>query len=108
MKKYCCQNIKLRFIISGFLIIFISYYVWWPKYYGLSFIALGVVCNALAVFLNVGKMPVANFPDEMLPYKQLGDNTRVKFLCDIFNIGRASFSIGDVLAVIGLILFIVL
>ena len=66
------------------------------------------MCNALAVFLNVGKMPVANFPDEMLPYKQLGDNTRVKFLCDIFNIGRASFSIGDVLAVIGLILFIVL
>ncbi|MBU3143027.1 DUF5317 domain-containing protein [Clostridium sp. CF012] len=81
---------------------------------------LGFLLNAIPIFLNGGAMPVSakaaeaagltlNMSKEGL-YSLINENTRVWFLGDIIPLTflrNFAISIGDIIAVIGLMLFII-
>ena len=81
---------------------------------------LGFLLNAIPIFLNGGAMPVSakaaeiagitlNISKEGL-YSLINGNTRLWFLGDIFPLTflmHFAISIGDIIAVVGLMLFII-
>ena len=81
---------------------------------------LGFLLNAIPIFLNGGAMPVSakaaetagltlNMSKEGL-YTLINENTRVWFLGDIIPLTflrNFAISIGDIIAVLGLMLFII-
>ncbi len=81
---------------------------------------VGFMLNAIAIFANGGVMPVSSSAIETIGfstnvhteglYNLINSNTNLSFLGDIIPIdfiGRFIVSIGDVIAAIGMILFIV-
>jgi hypothetical protein len=84
------------------------------------FMCIGFLLNALPIFLNGGAMPVSleavrvaglteNVTSEGL-YRLIDENTKLWFLCDIIPLTflrNFAISIGDIIAAIGLMLFII-
>lgn len=69
--------------------------------------ALGVLCNAIVVVSNGNKMPVlkTKYIEKVYGERhiEISDETRFKYLGDVFSIGHFAFSCGDVLLFCGLI-----
>lgn len=107
----------LDFIMYSLLVIFI-YSNRKNKY--IVLMGVGFLLNATAIFLNGGAMPVSakaaetagitlNVTKEGL-YTLINENTRLWFLGDIIPktfLRKFAISIGDIIAVIGLMLFII-
>jgi Family of unknown function (DUF5317) len=71
-----------------------------------AWIIIGVIMNRSALYFNGGKMPVkidCSFETES--HKNLTPETRLKFLCDIFETQSRIFSAGDVVLISGTIVF---
>ena len=107
----------LNFIMYILLVAFI-YFNRKNKY--IVIMGLGFLLNAIPIFLNGGAMPVSakaaetaglslNMSKEGL-YTLINENTRVWFLGDIIPLTflrNFAISIGDIIAVLGLMLFII-
>ncbi|MBU3188857.1 DUF5317 domain-containing protein [Clostridium bowmanii] len=107
----------LDFIMYGLLVIFIYFN---RKNKFILLMGLGFLLNAIAIFLNGGTMPVGakaahtagltlNMSKEGL-YSLINENTKVWFLGDIIPLTflrNFAISIGDIIAVVGLMLFII-
>lgn len=107
----------LDFIMYGLLAAFI-YFNRKNKY--IVFMGLGFLVNAIPIFLNGGAMPVSakaaetagltlNMSKEGL-YTLINENTRMWFLGDIIPLTflrNFAISIGDIIAVLGLMLFVI-
>ena len=107
----------LDFIMYVLLVTFI-YFNRKNKY--IVLMGLGFLLNAIPIFLNGGAMPVSakaaetaglslNMSKEGL-YSLINENTRVWFLGDIIPLTflrHFAISIGDIIAVLGLMLFII-
>ena len=107
----------LDFVMYILLVIFI-YFNRKNKY--IVLMGLGFLLNAIPIFLNGGAMPVSakaaetagltlNISKEGL-YTLINENTRVWFLGDIIPLTflrNFAISIGDIIAVVGLMLFII-
>ena len=107
----------LDFIMYTLLVAFI-YFNRRDKY--IVLMGVGFLLNAIPIFLNGGAMPVSakaaetagltlNISKEGL-YTLINENTRVWFLGDIFPLTflrNFAISIGDIIAVVGLMLFII-
>ena len=108
----------LDFIMYTLLIVFI-YYNRKDKY--IVLMGVGFLLNAIPIFLNGGAMPVSakaaatagitlNISKEGL-YTLINENTRLWFLGDIIPLTflrNFAISIGDIIAVVGLMLFIIM
>lgn len=107
----------LDFIMYSLLAIF-TYFNRKNKY--IVLMALGFLLNAIPIFLNGGAMPVSakaaetagltlNISKEGL-YTLINENTRLWFLGDIIPLTflrNFAISIGDIVAAVGLMLFII-
>jgi hypothetical protein len=107
----------LDFIMYTLLAMFV-YFNRKDKY--IVIMGLGFLLNAIPIFLNGGAMPVSakaataaglslNMSKEGL-YTLINENTRVWFLGDVIPLTflrNFAISIGDILALLGLILFII-
>lgn len=108
----------LDFIMYTLLIVFI-YFNRRDKY--IVLMGVGFLLNAIPIFLNGGAMPVSakaaetagltlNISKEGL-YTLINENTRLWFLGDIIPLTflrNFAISIGDIIAVVGLMLFIIM
>lgn len=83
-------------------------------------IGIGFLLNAAAIFSNGGVMPVAHSamasvsitqnPSSIGLYSLVDSSTKLKFLCDVIPVkflANAVVSIGDIIAAIGIMLFII-
>jgi len=81
---------------------------------------IGFLLNAIAIFLNGGAMPVSAKAAEIAGitldisneglYTLINENTRVRFLGDVIPktfLRNFAISIGDILAMLGLMLFVI-
>jgi hypothetical protein len=62
-------------------------------------------CNMLAIYANGKKMPARGRPEITERHCPFTKETRLKFLCDIIPVGIGMASVGDVLLLIGSVLY---
>ena len=121
IRKGMLHNGTLTLVLHLIMYILLFYFIYLNrKYKFLVLMGVGFLLNAIPIFLNGGSMPVSHEAvvklganmnvTKMGLYNFINSNTRVWFLGDIFPykaIIKVVMSIGDIIIVIGLMLFII-